>query len=342
MKKIINHPDHFVDEMIDALLLAHPGWLKPVTADRRALVRADFPRAGKVGIVTGGGSGHLPGFLGYVGKGLASGVAVGNVFSSPSSEQIYEATKAVHGGAGVLYLYGNYGGDVLNFDLATDLADADGIETRTVLVADDVASAPPERASDRRGVAGMVFGFKCAGAAAERGDSLDEVARIAAKANGATRTMGVGLSPTILPAAGKPTFTLPEGEMEIGIGIHGEPGTHRGKLESADAIAERLADATLRDLRASAGSSVALLVNGLGATPLEELYLLYRRAAQAVHAAGLRVARAYVGEYVTSLEMAGASISVMQLDEELDTLLDAPARSPFWREGWRVDEGGAR
>ena len=341
MKKIINHPDHFVDEMIDALLLAHSGWVKPVTADRRALVRADGAREGKVGIVTGGGSGHLPGFLGYVGRGLASGVAVGNVFSSPSSGQIYEATKAVHGGAGVLYLYGNYGGDVFNFDLSADLAEADGIETRTVLVSDDVASAPPARREDRRGVAGMVFGFKCAGAAAERGDSLDDVARIAAKANGSTRSMGVGLSPTILPAAGKPTFTLPDGEMEIGIGIHGEPGTHRGKLESADEIADRLAGEVLRDLAAPAGSRVALLVNGLGATPLEELYLLYRRAAAALAAAGLTVARAYVGEYVTSLEMAGASISVMRLDDELETLLDAPVRSPFWRDGWPAD-GGAR
>jgi dihydroxyacetone kinase len=339
VKKIINDPDQFVDEMIDGLLLAHPGWMKAVTADRRALVCADGAREGKVGIVTGGGSGHLPGFLGYVGRGLASGVAVGNVFSSPSSEQIYEATKAVSGGAGVLYLYGNYGGDVFNFDLAADLADADGIETRTVLVSDDVASAPSERREDRRGVAGMVFGFKCAGAAAERGDSLDEVARIAAKANGATHTMGVGLSPTILPAAGKPTFTLPDGEMEIGIGIHGEPGTHRGKLESADAIAGRLAGEVLRDLAAPAGSRVALLVNGLGATPLEELYLLYRRAAGAVTAAGLTVARSYVGEYVTSLEMAGASITVMLLDDELERLLDAPARSPFWREGWPANGG---
>ncbi|WOD15879.1 dihydroxyacetone kinase subunit DhaK [Paraburkholderia kirstenboschensis] len=333
MKKIINEPDVFVDEIIEGLLIAHPAWIKSATADKRALVRKDAPKEGRVGIVTGGGSGHLPGFLGYVGEGLCSGVAVGNVFSSPSAEQILEATKAVNGGAGVLYVYGNYGGDVLNFDLAADLAEPEGIQIQTVVLTDDVASAPKERAADRRGVAGMLFAFKCAGAAAERGDSLEEVARVCGKANANCRTMGVGLSPTILPAAGKPTFTLPEGEMEIGIGIHGEPGTHRGKLESADAIAERITRQILDDLDAENGSRVALLVNGLGATPLEELYLLYRRSAQLVADRGLKVARSYVGEYVTSLEMAGASITVMLLDDELQALLEAPARSPFFRDG---------
>ncbi|MFM0436923.1 dihydroxyacetone kinase subunit DhaK [Paraburkholderia strydomiana] len=333
MKKIINEPDAFVDEIIEGLLIAHPAWIKSATADKRALVRKDAPKAGRVGIVTGGGSGHLPGFLGYVGEGLCSGVAVGNVFSSPSAEQILEATKAVNGGAGVLYVYGNYGGDVLNFDLAADLAEPDGIEIQTVVLTDDVASAPKERAADRRGVAGMLFAFKCAGAAAERGDSLDDVARICGKANANCRTMGVGLSPTILPAAGKPTFTLPEGEMEIGIGIHGEPGTHRGSLESADAIAERITREILDDLDAEKGSRVALLVNGLGATPLEELYLLYRRSARLIADRGLKVARSYVGEYVTSLEMAGASITVMLLDDELQALLEAPANSPFFRDG---------
>lgn len=333
MKKIINEPDAFVDEIIEGLLIAHPAWIKSATADKRALVRKDAPKAGRVGIVTGGGSGHLPGFLGYVGEGLCSGVAVGNVFSSPSAEQILEATKAVNGGAGVLYVYGNYGGDVLNFDLAADLAEPDGIEIQTVVLTDDVASAPKERAADRRGVAGMLFAFKCAGAAAERGDSLDEVARICGKANANCRTMGVGLSPTILPAAGKPTFTLPEGEMEIGIGIHGEPGTHRGNLESADAIAERITREILDDLDAEKGSRVALLVNGLGATPLEELYLLYRCSARLIADRGLKVARSYVGEYVTSLEMAGASITVMLLDDELQALLEAPASSPFFRDG---------
>jgi dihydroxyacetone kinase len=282
--------------------------------------------------VTGGGSGHLPVFLGYVGRGLCSGVAVGNVFSSPSAEQVFAATTASDGGAGVLYLYGNYGGDVFNFDLAADLAEAEDIETATVLVTDDVASAPPEKADTRRGVAGMVLVYKCAGAAAEQGRSLAEVAAVASAANAATRSMGVGLSPTILPAAGKPTFELAEGEMELGIGIHGEPGTRRGRLETADAVTEQLVSALVEDLGLTVGERVAVLVNGMGATPLEELYVVYRKVHQLLTAAGVTVHRPYVGEYATSLEMAGASITLMRLDEDLAALLDAPASSPFFRQ----------
>jgi len=333
MKKLLNDPDRFVDDMLEGLLLAHPDELKFASEDKRAVVRADAPLEGKVGIVTGGGSGHLPVFVGYVGRGLCSGAAIGNVFSSPSSEQMLAATRAVSGGAGVLYLYGNYGGDVLNFDLAGDRADAEGIETRTVLSTDDVASAPPEHAADRRGIAGgMFYGFKCAGAAAERGDSLEQVADAAKRTMENTRTMGVGLSPTILPAAGKPTFELGEGEMEIGIGIHGEPGVHRGPLESADSVAERLVGAISEDLALKSGDGVSVLVNGLGATPPEELYILYRRAAQLLGELGVEIHRPYVGEYATSLEMAGASISVLRLDDALTELLDAPAASPFFRQ----------
>jgi dihydroxyacetone kinase-like protein len=332
MKKIINDPDAFVDEMLEGLLAAHPEMLRAASPDNRALVRADAPLAGKVGIVTGGGSGHLPVFLGYVGQGLCSGVAVGNVFSSPSMEQMLAATRGVDGGAGVLYLYGNYGGDVLNFDLAGDMADAEGIETQTVLGIDDVASAPPERAADRRGVAGIVFAYKCAGAAAERGDSLGAVAGVAREVMERTRTMGVGLSPTILPAAGEPTFELGDDEMEIGIGIHGEPGIRRGPLESADAIAEHLFGRIDGDLGLGQGERVAVMVNGMGATPLEELYLLYRRVKRLLDERGVVVHRPYVGEYVTSLEMAGASLSVMRLDATLAELLDAPAVSPFFRQ----------
>jgi dihydroxyacetone kinase len=332
MKKLINQPEQFVDEMLEGLLVAHPGMLRSASADNRALVRADAPVAGHVGIVTGGGSGHLPVFLGYVGKGLCTGVAVGNVFSSPSADAALAATLASSGGAGVLYLYGNYGGDVLNFDLAADMADAEGIPTRTVLAADDVASAPPERAASRRGIAGIFFAYKCAGAAAERGDSLDQVAAAATAAGAATRTMGVGLSPTILPAAGKPTFELADGEMEIGIGIHGEPGVHRGTLETADQVTVRLLDAITADMPLAAGDRVAVLVNGLGATPLEELYVMYRRAARYLAELGVVIHRPYIGEFATSLEMAGASISVMRLDEPLTELLDAPAASPFFRQ----------
>lgn len=333
MKKIINSPDAFVDEVVEGILLAHGEELRAASEDRRALVRADAGTGGKVGIVTGGGSGHLPFFLGYVGRGLASGVAVGNVFSSPSPAQIHAATTASDDGAGVLYLYGNYGGDVYNFDIAADLAAADGVRTTTVVGTDDILSAPRERAESRRGVAGLIFAYKTAGAAADRGDDLTSVAEIAQRTSDRTRTMGVGLSPTILPAAGQPTFTLDEGEMEIGIGIHGEPGQHRGPLEPADEITDRFLAELLGELELTEGDRVAVLVNGLGATPLEELYLIYRRTHQALADRGVTVHRRYVGEYATSLEMAGASLSILHLDDELAELIDAPASSPFFRQG---------
>jgi dihydroxyacetone kinase/dihydroxyacetone kinase-like protein len=332
MKKILNQPGNFVDEMVEGILLAHPEQLKTPGGDRRIMVRADAPVTGKVGIVTGGGSGHLPLFKGYVGKGLCDGVAIGNVFSSPSSQQCFEATKAVSGGAGVLYLYGNYGGDVFNFDLAADLADLEDIPTRTVLGRDDVASQPKERKTDRRGVAGIMFAYKAAGAAAERGDSLDDVATVAEDVVEHTATMGIGLSPTILPTTGSASFDLPDGEMEIGIGIHGEPGIHRGALETADAITDRIIDALVADLELRAGDRVACLVNGLGATPLEELYVLYRRVHQVLGGLGVEIAKTYVGEYATSLEMAGASISLLALNDDRLALLNAPASSPFFQE----------
>lgn len=332
MKKIINERGAFVDEVVDGLLLAHRE-LVPASADRRALVRADAGTSGRVGIVTGGGSGHLPLFLGYVGVGLASGVAVGNVFSSPSPQQIHAATQASDDGSGVLYLYGNYGGDVYNFDLAGELSAADGIRTTTVVGTDDILSAPSDRATTRRGVAGLVFAYKTAGAAAERGDDLEGVTRIAQHTVDNTRTMGVGLSPTILPAAGEPTFTLEDGEMEIGIGIHGEPGPHRGPLETANEITDRFLTEIETELDLVEGTRVAVLVNGLGATPPEELYLIYRRTHLALADRGVTIHRSYVGEYATSLEMAGASLSILVLDDELADLVDAPAASPFFRQG---------
>jgi dihydroxyacetone kinase-like protein len=332
MRKIINNPDKFVDEMIDGIVLAHPDKVRLASSDPRVLVRADAPVKGKVGIVTGGGSGHLPLFKGYVGVGLCSGVAIGNVFSSPSSKQCLEATKAVDGGAGVLYLYGNYGGDVLNFDLAADMADIDGIQTLTVVGRDDVASQPKERATDRRGVAGIFFAFKAAGAAAERGDSLEQVAAAAEDIVEHTATMGIGLSPTILPTTGKASFDLADGEMEIGIGIHGEPGIHRGLLETADQIVDRLLQPIIADLGLDSGDTVAVLVNGLGSTPLEELYVMYRRVHQILSERGIAIERRYIGEYATSLEMAGASLSLLKLNEARTALLDAPADSPFFRE----------
>jgi phosphoenolpyruvate---glycerone phosphotransferase subunit DhaK len=328
MQKILNDPGLFVDEMLEGIVAAHPDRLKRPSA--RAIVRADAPVQGKVAIATGGGSGHLPVFMGYVGHGLLDGAAIGNVFASPSSDDMLEVTRAIDGGSGVVYLYGNYGGDRLNFDLAAELAADEGIEVRTILGADDVASAPPERANTRRGIAGIFFLFKVAGAAAAAGASLAEVVALTERAASGTRTMGVALSPCTIPAAGVPTFELPAGEMEIGMGIHGEPGVRRGPLESADQIAQELTAAVLADLPYRRGEEVGVLVNGLGATPKEELYILYRSVARILGEEGVRVHRVWAGEYATSLEMAGASLTLIRIDDELKGLLDAPAETPFF------------
>ena len=328
MQKILNDPEPFVDEMLDGILAAHPDQLRRPSP--RAIVRADAPVANKVGIATGGGSGHLPVFMGYVGRGLIYGAAIGNVFASPSSDDMLDVTRAVSAGKGVLYLYGNYGGDRLNFDLAAELAADEGIEVRTILGADDVASAPPDRAGTRRGIAGIFYLYKVAGAAAAAGASLGDVVAVTERAAAGTRTMGVALSPCTIPAAGKPTFELPEGQMEIGMGIHGEPGVRRGALESADAIAHELTSAILADLPYKRGDQVGVLVNGLGATPKEELYILYRSVAGILEGEGIRVLRVWVGEYATSLEMAGASLTLIRLDDELRGLVDAPAETPFF------------
>jgi phosphoenolpyruvate---glycerone phosphotransferase subunit DhaK len=331
MKKLINDPYAFVDEMLDGIVRAHPGQLRLLGGDKRAVVRADAPVAGKVAICTGGGSGHLPVFMGYVGKGLADGCSIGNVFSSPSPDQMLDATRAVNAGSGVLYLFGNYQGDRLNFGMAAEMAEMEDIHVETVLAADDIASAPRGQESRRRGVAGIFFAYKIAGARAEEGGSLAEVKAAAEMAISSTRSMGMALSPCTIPAVGKPTFEIGDDEMEIGMGIHGEPGVRRGKLESADRVADALLDPILDELALGDGSSVAVLVNGLGATPREELYILYRRVHQRLSELGVGVHRdPYVGEYATSMEMAGASLSVMKLNDELTRLLDAPAHSPFF------------
>jgi dihydroxyacetone kinase-like protein len=327
MQKILNDPERFVDEMLEGIIAAHPSQLRRVGP--RAIVRTAAPIADKVAIVTGGGSGHLPVFMGYVGAGLLDGAAIGEVFASPSADQMLEVTEAVSAGRGVLYLYGNYGGDVMNFDLAAELAAGSGIQVQTLLAADDVASAPPERADRRRGIAGIFLLYKVAGAAAADGASLDEVVAITKRAAEGLRTMGVALSPCTIPAAGVPTFSLPDGQMEIGMGIHGEPGVRRGALEPADRIADELVETILADREYPAGSRVAVLVNGLGATPKEELYILYRRVADRLAERRLTVHRVWVGEYATSLEMAGASVSIMAVDDDLAGLLDAPVSTPF-------------
>jgi dihydroxyacetone kinase len=330
MQKILNDPGRFVDEMLEGVLDAHPDQLRRA-GEAGAIVRVDAPVAGKVAIATGGGSGHLPVFMGYVGEGLVDGCAIGNVFSSPSAEQMLEVTRAIHGGRGVLYLYGNYGGDVMNFELAAELAVDEGIEVTSVVASDDVASAPRGQENRRRGIAGIFFLYKIAGAKAAEGADLAAVVATVERASAGLRSMGVALSPCTIPAAGRPTFDLPAGQMEIGMGIHGEPGVRRGPLDSADSIADELVSAIADDLPYEPGDEVAVLVNGLGATPKEELYILYRRAAQLLRMRSLKIGPVWVGEYATSLEMAGASFSMLRLDDELRRLLLAPARTPFLR-----------
>jgi len=331
MKKIINEAADFVPEMLDGLIKAHPDQLA-YQDDIHSIVRADAPVEGKVALASGGGSGHLPIFLGYVGKGMLDGCAVGDVFASPNADQMLSVTQRINGGKGVVYIYGNYGGDIMNFDMASEMAGMDDIPVRTVLVKDDVASAPPEKADRRRGVAGMVFAFKIAGAKADKGGSLDEVVELTERALANTRTMGVALSPCIVPLAGKPTFTLTDDEMEIGMGIHGEPGMKREKMQSADEITERMTNAILEDLKYQAGDKLAVMVNSLGATPPEELYVMYRKVHQMLTDKDITVHRAYVGEYATSMEMAGASLTFFRLDDELIELLDHPAHTLFFRQ----------
>lgn len=334
MKKIINDPYRVVDETIGGILKAYPYHLRMAEGSSRALVRLDAPIKNKVGICTGGGSGHIPVFLGYVGPGLLDGVAIGNVFSSPSADDMLAATKAVDGGAGVLYLFGNYSGDVMNFEMSAEMAGIDGIPVKLSVARDDVASAPRKEKARRRGIAGIFFAYKIAGAKADTMASLEEVKAITDQVIEETCTMGVALSPCTIPAAGKPTFTIADDEMELGMGIHGEPGLERTKLKTADEIATIMAEKVLNDLPFKSGDEVAVLVNGLGATPPEELFILYNKAHDILGDHGLRVYRSFVGEYATSMEMAGASLTLLRLNDEFKTLLDAPAFSPFllqWR-----------
>lgn len=335
MKKILNRPEDYVKEMLEGLYIAHKDIISETGGDVHCLVTAS-PVKGKVGLVTGGGSGHLPLFLGYVGRGMLDGCAVGDVFQSPSPEQILAVTKAVDSGAGVLYIYGNYNGDIFNFDMASEMADfEENIKVATVVAGDDVASAAPSapgEKSTRRGVAGIFFVFKCAGAAAELKKPLEEVKRIAEKAAANVRTMGVALTPCTVPRVGKPGFSIGDDEMEIGMGIHGETGIRRGKLEPADRIVDEMLRQILADLPYSAGDEVDVLVNGLGATPLDEQYIVARRIDQVLAENGISVHRYYVGEYATSLEMAGFSISLLRLDGELKPLMDFQAYTPFFKQ----------
>jgi len=331
MKKLLNEPGKYVDEMLDGLVAAHSEDLKRLGDDGRVIARAGGAVQGKVGIVTGGGSGHLPVFLGYVGEGLLDACAVGNVFAGPRVDDCQGAMKAADGGAGVLQLYGNYGGDKMNFDMAGEFLELEGMAIDSVRVADDVASAPPGEREKRRGVAGMVYAFKIAGAKAAAGGSLSDVTAAARKAADACRSIGVAMTPCIVPESGKATFSIADDEIEFGMGIHGEPGVWRGRLKSADALTQEMLDRILPELNLGAGDRVAVLVNSLGATPPEELYIMYRHIARILADKRITPVMPLVGRYATSMEMAGASLTLMPVDSELETLLRAPARCPFWR-----------
>ena len=335
MKKIINEPDHYLKEMLSGIYIAHKDMVTCTDDDLQCLV-AKHKKEGKVGIATGGGSGHLPLFLGYVGEGMLDGCCVGDVFQSPSADQMLAVTKEIDSGAGVLYIYGNYNGDIFNFDMAAEMADMEeDIRVETVLGADDVASAGPSapgEKSTRRVVAGIFFVFKCAGAAADKMMDLDNVKRIADKANANVRTMGVALTPCVVPRVGKTGFSIGEDEMEIGMGIHGETGIRRGKIEPADQIVDEMLGQIVADLPYESGDEVAVLVNGLGATTLDEQYIVTRRIDKVLADKGISVHRYYVGEYATALEMAGFSISLLKLDDELKEMLDSDAKTPFFRQ----------
>lgn len=335
MKKFINQPEKFITEMLEGIYAAHPAQVTYTNNDLHCLVTT-HKQPGKVAIATGGGSGHLPLFLGYVGQGMLDGCAIGDVFQSPSADQMLAVTKEINSGAGVLYIYGNYNGDIFNFDMAAEMADfEENIQVESVVAGDDVASAAPtqnNQKNTRRGVAGIFFVYKCAGAAAAELMDLSHVKRIAQKACDNVRTMGVALSPCIVPRVGKAGFSIGGDEMEIGMGIHGETGIRRGKLLPADQIVDEILPQILADLPYQCGDEVAVLVNGLGATPLEEQYVVFRRVQQILQAAGINIVHTYVGEYATAMEMAGLSISLLKLDDELKRLLKAPANTPFFKQ----------
>jgi dihydroxyacetone kinase len=327
MKKLINDPNAVAAETIEGLALAYPHILKKLDGIQ-AVARNDAPVRGKVAVLTGGGSGHEPLFAGYVGRGLPDASVAGNIFASPPPIPIMSAAQQVHSGRGVLLLYGNYSGDILNFDVAAEELMADGIEVVTVRISDDVASAPRERRQERRGVAGDIFVVKVAGAAAEELLDLQAVAAAAEKANERTSSMGVALTSCIIPASGKPIFRIGDDEMELGMGLHGEPGVERGRLRPASEVAEFLVSRILADLKIASGEEVAVLVNGLGATPMGELLIIFRSVHRLLEDAGISIFRTYVGNYSASLDMAGCSVSLMHLDSDLKRWLLAPCEGP--------------
>ncbi|MGO5313001.1 dihydroxyacetone kinase subunit DhaK [Bilifractor sp. LCP21S3_A7] len=325
MKKILNKPEEYTDDMLKGIYAAHRGEVKYTAGDLRCYCTAK-KTPGKVAIITGGGTGHLPLFLGYVGDGLLDGCGVGSVFQSPSPEQIFEITKEVESGAGVLYLYGNYTGDIMAFDMASDMCEMEDIKTASIVGADDVCSGDP---SVRRGVAGIFFMYKAAGAKAAQMGNLDEVLKAAEKAKAATRTVGFALTPCVIPELGHSNFTLGENEMAMGMGIHGEPGIWNGPIKTSKELAEESLETIFKDMKVEEGEEVSLLINGLGATSKEELYILCGDVLDLLNQKKIRVYRSFVGEYATSMEMAGASISICRVDDEMKEYLDYPVHTPF-------------
>ncbi len=331
MKKLINTPEAVVSEALAGMAAAHGDLLKVI--DPNVVVRVDAPRKGKVGIISGGGSGHEPMHGGFVGRGMLDAACAGDVFTSPVPDQMLAATKAVDGGAGVLHIVKNYTGDIMNFELAAELAQGDGIEVSSVVIADDVAVKDSLYTAGRRGVGGTVLAEKIVGAAAEAGQDLAAVTALCQRVQHNVRSMGMALTSCTVPAAGKPTFEIGDDEMEIGVGIHGEPGRERRKLASADEITEALLTPILDDLPFSSGDHVLAFVNGMGGTPLIELYIVYNKVAAMCRDRGLTIDRNLVGSYITSLEMAGCSITLLKLDDEMTGLWDAPVHTPALRWG---------
>lgn len=330
-RTLFNDPDEYVDEALDGMLACFPAYYKRAESDKRVLVRARPTASRNVGVISLGGFGHLPTFAGYVGAGLLDACAVGSVFASPSVIQIVAAARAANRGHGVVAIVGNYGGDVMNSKLATKQLAAEGIELKSIVVADDVASAPFDERNRRRGVAGIVLAIKIAGASADSGADLQRVAGNTAGALKNCRSFGVALAPCILPSAGRPTFEIEPTEMEFGMGIHGEPGTRRGPRQSADRVVEFMVDRLIEDRQESTGGDVALLINSLGATPLEELFIMSRCLFDRLGSAGLTVRWSQAGRFATSMEMSGASITLLDVDKDVLALLEAPADCPFWR-----------
>ena len=329
MKKIINNPSDFVEESIQGLVISHPG-VYSFASDNQRVIKRTIKAKNKVGIVSGGGSGHLPVFTGYVGKGMLDACAVGSVFASPSVDQIVSAIRNGNNGNGVLCVLGNYGGDVMNFEMACEIVKSEGIETKMIIVSDDVASASNEDKLKRRGIAGLIFAFKISGAYSEHGASLQEVFDLTLKANNNLRTIGVAVSSCILPEVGKPTFKLENDEIEIGMGIHGEPGIKREKLRKADLLVDDLCKIIFEDFELSNSDKVSIMINSLGATPLEELYIVSKRVNEIFSKKDIEIVKSYVGRYATSLEMAGMSISVLKLEDNLKKALLDYSECPFW------------